>query len=119
MTLRVGAAKLWAAWRSRCLDIWIAATLSQLAHITRRPKMETKLLELRDNGTRIQAMAIRLDSANERERSDHRTYILLAEIDGGGGRINCDPFEWGNERTKHAAHMELLENWDGYKRSEE
>lgn len=87
--------------------------------------MTSKLVEIRDKGTFIPALAVRLDSDNEQERwllakagyglapEDQARYVILAQINGGGGRCACDPYEWGqNPRTYHIAHKWIIANFD-------
>ena len=84
--------------------------------------MTCKIIEIRDSGTFIPALAVRLGSPNERERSllarsgfgrtmeDQSEYIVLCKINGGEPcAAHIDPFSWGqNPRTLFVAHMYLL-----------
>lgn len=84
--------------------------------------MTSKIIEIRDAGTFIPALAIRLGSPNERERyllsrsgfgltmEDQSEYIVLCKINGGEPcDCHIDPYSWGqNPRTMFAAHMYLL-----------
>lgn len=84
--------------------------------------MTAKIIEIRDSGTFIPALAVRLGSANERERyllarsgfgrtmEDQSEYIVLCKINGGEPcAAHIDPFSWGqNPRTMFVAHMYLL-----------
>ena len=84
--------------------------------------MNSKIIEIRDAGTFIPALAIRLGSPNERERyllarsgfgrcmEDQSEYIVLCKINGGEPcEAHIDPFAWGqNPRTMFVAHMWLL-----------
>lgn len=84
--------------------------------------MTSKIVEIRDSGTFIPALAIRLGSPNERERyllarsgfgrtmEDQSEYIVLCKINGGEPcAAHIDPFSWGqNPRTMFVAHMYLL-----------
>jgi hypothetical protein len=84
--------------------------------------MTTKIIEIRDSGTFIPALAIRLGSPNERERyllarsgfgrtmEDQSEYIVLCKINGGEPcECHIDPFAWGrNPRTMFVAHLYLL-----------
>lgn len=91
-----------------------------------------KFVEIRDRGTFIPAMAIRLDPVSEEERwllaragygedvDTQRGYVLLIQIDGGSGRSECDPYEWArlrysrraSGRTMASAHVYMLQHWD-------
>ena len=84
--------------------------------------MVSKIIEIRDSGTFIPALAIRLGSPNEAERyllarsgfgrtfDDQREYIVLCKINGGDPcDCHIDPFSWGQTpRTMFVAHMYLL-----------
>jgi len=84
--------------------------------------MVSKIIEIRDAGTFIPALAIRLGSPEERERyllarsgfgrtfEDQSEYIVLCKINGGEPcECHIDPFSWGqNPRTMFVAHMYLL-----------
>jgi hypothetical protein len=84
--------------------------------------MVSKIIEIRDRGTFIPALAIRLGSPEERERyllarsgfgrtfEDQAEYIVLCEINGGEPcQCHIDPFSWGqNPRTMFVAHLYLL-----------
>lgn len=84
--------------------------------------MTAKIIEIRDSGTFIPALAIRLGSPNERERylmarcgygrtfEAQTEYIVLCKIDDGEPcQAHIAPFSWGqNPRTMFVAHMYLL-----------
>jgi len=84
--------------------------------------MISKIIEIRDSGTFIPALAIRMGSTDERERyllarsgfgrtyEDQQEYIVLCKINGGEPcECHIDPFAWGtNPRTMFVAHMYLL-----------
>ena len=84
--------------------------------------MVSKIIEIRDSGTFIPALAVRLGSPNERERyllarsgfghtmEDQSDYVVLCKINGGEPcSAHIDPFTWGqNPRTMFVAHMYLL-----------
>lgn len=77
--------------------------------------METKLFEIRDEGTLIPALAIRLNSQTEQERyllarcGYGLTYIILCKLDGV--RAQYDPYEWTGGRTLKEAHRFILAHW--------
>lgn len=86
---------------------------------------EVKYLEVRDSGTFIPAMAIRLRPRSEPERwllaragygrtpKEQSDYVLLCRIDGGEGEVRCDPYSWpGGARTMPTAHAWLVEHFD-------
>lgn len=84
--------------------------------------METKIIEIRDSGTFIPALAIRLGSTDERERyllarsgfgrtaEDQSEYIVLVKINGGEPcDAHIDPYNGGrNPRTMFVAHLYLM-----------
>lgn len=88
--------------------------------------MITKTFEIRDKATFIPVLAIQLISfENEQDRyllsraGYGRTpgvqfeYVLLAQIAGGGGRIQCDYYDWGGySRTYQIAHKYIQENFN-------
>lgn len=85
--------------------------------------MEVKLIEVRDRGTFMPMLAIRLFPRTEEERyllaragyghspDDQGEYVLLSRLDGG--QINHDPYAWGEgmSRTCGTAHHWLLGHW--------
>jgi hypothetical protein len=84
--------------------------------------MVSKIIEIRDSGTFIPALAVRLGSPDERERylltrsgfgrtfEDQSDYIVLCKINGGEPcAAHIDPFAWGqNPRTMFVTHLYLL-----------
>lgn len=92
--------------------------------------MVSKIIEIRDCGTFIPALAIRLGSPDERERyllarsgfgrtyKDQCEYIALIKINGGEPcSAHIDPFAWGqNPRTMFVAHMYLLNRHHEFER---
>jgi hypothetical protein len=87
--------------------------------------MNTKTFEVRDRGTFIPILAIRLEPSNEADRyllaragygttpEEQRAFILLARITGGEGSVQCDPYEWpGGARTIPEAHRWLINHFD-------
>lgn len=86
--------------------------------------MEVKLFEVRDTATCIPVMAIKLGAKNSPESwllgragygsndASHGDYVLLAQIDGGHGKITCDPFDWAGSRTLREAHKFIAAEFD-------
>lgn len=85
--------------------------------------MDIKLLEIRDRGTCIAAIAFKIDSSkNESERFlmgkagfglssyDQNQYIFLTALQCHKP-ITTDPYEWG-DRTYKAVHLHLIDSWD-------
>ena len=86
--------------------------------------MEIKLFEIRDVGTTIAAMAVKLGGKEfPRERAllahagfgshslDHENYVLLGNMDDGDFRLTYDEYAQGN-RTMETAHRFIKEQWD-------
>ena len=83
--------------------------------------MQTKLLEIRDAGTFIPALAIRLESESEAERyllsragfgkwnDQHQTYVILIHLQTM--RAHYDQYSFGGARTMGTALMYVRENW--------
>lgn len=89
--------------------------------------MEAKMIEIRDRGTFVPAVAVRLCSSNDQEQ-----YLLRRagwsresaagdETDGAevavalypltGNKANTDPYNWGG-RTYPVVHQHLIVNWN-------
>lgn len=87
--------------------------------------MISKLVEIRDAGTFIPALAIQLGSEVEQERwllaasgygrtfESQSEYIVLCKINGGEPcDCHIDPFGWGqNPRTMFVAHQYLQQHF--------
>lgn len=76
---------------------------------------ETKVLEIRDSGTFIPAIAIRVDNSHYLSRRAgfvEHSAILLTDLNGG--RKACfDPYDWdGGARTMPVAHDYITKHWD-------
>jgi hypothetical protein len=94
--------------------------------------MKTKVLEIRDEGTFILALAVDMNPyivdnntlifAMERWALRHCGYpcdgrpnILLTRLSGDGQATN-DPYGWtGNQRTFPTAHKWIIEHWNELK----
>jgi hypothetical protein len=86
--------------------------------------MQTKLLEIRDRGTTISALALRLVAVTEAERylvvragygsspDEQRQYVLLLDLNGGAGEFHSDPYAWRGGRTLHLAQLYINEHFD-------
>lgn len=84
---------------------------------------ETKVIEIRDEGTLIVALATRLRGGRETRigrllrrvgyspeyETDLPACVLLTRANGG--QSNYDPYEWG-DRTWSAAHHWITAHWD-------
>jgi len=85
--------------------------------------MITKIFELRDKGTFIPVIAIRVKHgpASEAERyllaragfRSEGTHVILvrAECAGVARNASYDPYAWGG-RTYPVAHLHIIANWD-------
>jgi hypothetical protein len=87
--------------------------------------MITKLFEIRDRMTFIPVLAVRLLPHLEADRfllaragygltyAEQNQYVLLCQINGGGGSAFADPNRWPNgSRTYVVAHAYIIENFD-------
>lgn len=87
--------------------------------------MEVKILEIRDSGTFMPVMCVRLTSTSEEERyllsragygvdyMSQRQYIQMINLAGGSGYSSCDPYDWpGPATTLPEAHKHIIEHWD-------
>jgi hypothetical protein len=90
-----------------------------------KENVEVKLFEIRDEGTFMPVMCIRLTSTTEEERyllaragygvdyMSQRQYIQMINLAGGSGHSCCDPYEWpGGATTLPEAHKHIIEHWD-------
>lgn len=85
--------------------------------------MICKTIEIRDAGTFIPALAVKLEPTNEQDRyllgrSGYGTtperqaeYVVLMRLAGGTGQATCDPYEW-DTHTMMQAHAWLLGHFD-------
>lgn len=87
--------------------------------------METKILEVRDNGTFIPALCIDMNPCRELSDArraqyyylrrcgyacDERPNIAITNLNMDGGKAWNDPYSWG-DRTMAVAHKFILEHW--------
>jgi len=84
-----------------------------------------KTIEIRDDGTMIPALAVKLTPACEADRyllaragygvtpERQGKYVLLIRITGGSGQSECDSSEWGDGAgTMSVAHQWLIDHFD-------
>lgn len=91
--------------------------------------MNAKLIEIRDRGTFVPALAVRLCSEVEQEqwllrRAGWSDEAARGEANGAetgvmlypltGNRAFCEPFGWGG-RTYPIVHQHLIVNWNDIK----
>lgn len=81
--------------------------------------MFTKLLEIRDEGTRIPAMASEAVPANHRQAAilssagyGEDRCIILQHLHKGQATYN--PYDW-RDRTYKVAHLHIKKEWDSLK----
>ena len=87
--------------------------------------MIAKTVEIRDRGTFIPALAVKMEPAGEADRyllaragygttpMDQAQYIVLVQITGGTGHATSDPYDWpGGARTYPTAHNWLIDHFD-------
>jgi hypothetical protein len=78
--------------------------------------MQTKLLEIRDKGTFIPALAIQVDGGDgyllRRAGFGSHPLVILVHLEG----MKCayDPYDWGN-RTMNEAHNYIQNSWESLK----
>lgn len=82
--------------------------------------MIAKTFEIRDRGTFIPVLAVKLDPGCEADRyllgrAGYQTpsqYVVLMNINGGNGKATSDPYEWGQgSRTMIVAHDYIIKNF--------
>lgn len=84
--------------------------------------MDAKTFEIRDNGTFIPALAVRLNPGNEQDRyllgragygtrpEVQATYVIVVKLEGGQAQYN--PIGWAYGRTMEVAHGFILDHFD-------
>ena len=80
--------------------------------------MQSKALELRDEGTFIAILAVDMNPENDDQRyllrrcgypCDEKPNVIITKLSGEGKAMN-DPYEWG-DRTMATAHHYIIEKW--------
>ena len=80
--------------------------------------MKTKMIEIRDDGTCIPALVIKMEAANAVEECymwrtgyprDGSSIVLMRLSDQ---ETKVDPYEWGTSRTMPLAHNWLCDHFD-------
>lgn len=80
--------------------------------------MQAKAFELRDRGTFVPAVAVKLDPANDAERyllrragfADGEPHILLGSLEGG--KFDYDEYEVQGNSTRFTALVYIREHFD-------
>jgi hypothetical protein len=82
--------------------------------------MKAKCFELRDRATFVPVVAVKIDPGNEAERYLLRRagfalpsdLVLMCGLDDGPDKATCDPYDWGQNRTRQVAHDFIARNFD-------
>ena len=87
--------------------------------------MDARTFEIRDAGTFIPVLAVKLRPASDSDRyllaragygrtpEQQADYVWLAKIDGGVGQSGSDCYDWpGGCRTMQIAHDYIDRHWD-------
>ena len=86
--------------------------------------MISKTFEIRDAGTFIPVLAVKLEPVTEQDRyllaragfgrlpQQQAEYVLVCRISGGEGKCTSDHHEWGGSRTMTVAHDFIRRNFD-------
>jgi len=86
--------------------------------------MIAKTFELRDRGTFVPVLAVKLEPTNEadryllarsgfgREPDEQKQYVILFGLAGGAGRATCDPYDWGSNGTRLTCHEYINSHFD-------
>lgn len=82
--------------------------------------IETKILEIRDQGTFMPMIAINMGNVRNTKEVQYlvrsagygyNTCILLIDPQGRRG-ASYDPWQWTGSRTLKIAHQQIIEDWD-------
>ena len=82
--------------------------------------MKIKLLEIRDRGTFIPALAVDMNDPGPGQKYllrrcdyplDGQSNIMLTNLNGNGSKATNDPYFWG-DRTWATAHNFIIDNWN-------
>lgn len=83
------------------------------------PRLESKILEIRDSATFIPVVAINMNPVNHTQHyylrrygfpCDGRANIAIFHLDSSGQPVWNDPYGWG-DRTFKTAHAYILDHW--------
>jgi hypothetical protein len=87
--------------------------------------MQQMFLEVRDRGTRIPVLAIRMEpsGANPDEEAVNKQFLDYCGYTGGiptavllckiyEGESKNDPYGWSDSRTMREAHKHIMDHWD-------
>jgi hypothetical protein len=87
--------------------------------------MTAKTFEVRDRGTFIAVLTVRLDPDCEADRyllarsgfgitpERQRSYVMVAKLDGGVETARTDPYGWPSKSwTMTAAHIWIIDHFD-------
>lgn len=83
--------------------------------------MQTKILEIRDEGTFISVLCIDIQPDNEPQRyhmrrcgysCDGHPNVVMTKLSADHNPATNDPYQWkGDTRTFPRAHLYIIENW--------
>lgn len=82
--------------------------------------MQVKILEIRDEGTHIPILAVKMLADNETQAwyvhgrcgyPRDGTSIAITPL-GGERNFSCDPYHWAGNRTLAYAHNYIIDHWD-------
>jgi hypothetical protein len=82
--------------------------------------MIAKTFELRDRATFVPVLAVKLDPGNDADRyllaragfAPGETYVVMCGMSGGTDKATSDPYDWGDNRTRHFGHQQIIEHFD-------
>lgn len=86
--------------------------------------MICKTIEIRDKGTFVPALAVKLTPSNEQDRyllarcgfglkpEEQSSFVLLMGLQSHPERVTYNPYDWGNNRSRFCAHKWLIEHFD-------
>jgi len=82
--------------------------------------MTCKLFELRDQGTFIPVLCVKVEAGNDAEhyllrRAGYKLPSDLVIMAGLSCRMEwatCDCFDWLSDRTRHAGHLYITKHWN-------
>lgn len=89
--------------------------------------MTAKTFEVRDEGTFMPVLAVKLEPGNEQDRyllartgygqdpGAQAEYVMLWRLAGGTGPASTDLYEWGGSRTMQVAHDYINQHFDEMK----
>ena len=86
--------------------------------------MIAKTFELRDRGTFVPVLAVKLEPTNKADEylfaragyggwaENQSKYVLLMGLGGGCDKMTCDPYDWGDNGTRFTCHSYIITHFD-------